>query len=369
MWSTTVRVKALLAASSAVLTAAACLATAGTAQAHGRTDHSPRPAHAGGVCSSSVRIAGFSDALDKTTFGGSPFIGISDLAVDEHGTLDALSDRSALFTLKGHTLDKLQPEKVTELADEKGQPLDSEALVIDRDGTRLVTSEVEPSIRRYSHDGSRILDRLPVPQELKVAPAGRSEPNSSFEGLAFQHGGRTLVASMESALADDDRNTVRFQTWQRTGKGNDFELGPQYAYRVDTDDSGSILGVSDLADTGDGRMLVVERSFTAGVGNTVRLYLTDFSGATDVSHVDRLTGQKSVRPLHKTLLADIADCPTLGATAKEPQPTGLLDNIEAMAVTGHAPGGRLRVLLASDDNANPVQITRFYDMTVKLPKH
>ncbi|MGW3622640.1 hypothetical protein [Streptomyces sp. NPDC000880] len=45
---------------------------------------------------------------------------------------------------------------------------------------------------------------------------------------------------------------------------------------------------------------------------------------------------------------------------KQPSPIPLLDNIEALAVTSHGPGGRLRLLLASDDNQNASQITRLY---------
>lgn len=364
------RVKALLAGSSVVLTAAACLAVAGPAQAHGgRPGHPPTvPPASAGRCSAHVAIDGFSDALDKTTFQGT-FVGnFSALAPDAHGTLDALSDRSSLFTLSGRTLGDLRPEKVVQLADENGQQLDSEALAVDRDGTRLITSEVEPSIRRYSRDGSTILGSLPVPQELKVAPAGRATGNLTFEGLTFQPGGRTLVASMEGALSGDDPTTVRFQTWQRDRDGRDFTLGRQYAYHVDTDTHGTVLGVSDIAATGDGRLLVLERGYTSGVGNTVRLYLADLSHATDVSGVTDLTGQPSVRLAHKTLLADIGDCPSLGATAKQPQPNPLLDNIEGIAVTGHAPGGRLRLLLVSDDNQGATQVTRFYALTARLPR-
>jgi hypothetical protein len=76
-----------------------------------------------------------------------------------------------------------------------------------------------------------------------------------------------------------------------------------------------------------------------------------------------------VKCVRKTLLADIADCPSLGAPAKQPQPNLLLDNIEALAVTSRAHGGRLRVLLASDDSQNAVQTTRLYRLTVTLPHH
>lgn len=316
-----------------------------------------RPVNA---CSPAVNIDGFSDALDKTTFDG-VFVGnLSALAVDTDGHIAALGDRSSLYSLDARTR---QPVGVVNLADENGQPLDSEALVIDRDGTRLITSEIEPSIRRYTRDG-KIIGRLPVPDALRVAPAGRATTNLTFEGLTLRPGGRTLVASMEGALSGDGADLVRFQTWQRKGLSRDFGLSAQYAYQVD-----SGLGVSDITSTPDGRLLVLERGFTAGVGNTVRLYLADLRHATDVSRTETLTGRPGVRLIGKTLLADLGKCPSLGATAKQPQPNPLLDNIEGITVTGRAPGGGLRLLLTSDDNQSATQITRLYSLTATLPRH
>ncbi|HZF89930.1 esterase-like activity of phytase family protein, partial [Streptomyces sp.] len=294
-------------------------------------------------------------ALDKTTYEGT-FVGnFSGLAPDRDGTLAAVSDRSVLFSLDGRTL---EPRGTLPLADENGAALDSEGLVVDRDGTYLVSSETEPSVRRHSRDG-RVLDRLPVPDALRVAPAGRAPVNGTFEGLTMTRDGRTLVASMEYALGGDSAGIVRVQTWRRTHDDR-FRPAAQYAYRTDPG-----LGVPEITATPDGRLLVLERGFTAGVGNTVRLYLADPRHATDVSGVEHLTGQDGVRPVRKTLLADLADCPDLGATAKQPQPNPLLDNIEAMAVTGRF-HGRLNVLLASDDNQNPAQTTRFYVLRVRL---
>ena len=60
------------------------------------------------------------------------------------------------------------------------------------------------------------------------------------------------------------------------------------------------------------------------------------------------------------------NCPSLGATAKQPQPNPLLDNIEGMVITG-VTHGALRVLLVSDDNQNAVQTTRFYFLKVRTP--
>lgn len=342
------RLRTVLATATAGLAAATCLTAAGPANAHATSSGR----HA---CSPSVSIDRYSDTLDKTTYEGT-FVGnLSALAVVRDGSLAALSDRSALFGLNGRTL---APKQVVPLADESGAALDSEGLVIDRDGTRLISSETEPSVRRFSRDG-RILDRLTVPDALKVAPAGRAVSNGTFEGLTLLPGGRTLLASMEYALTGDRADIARFQTWNRI-KGGHFEPGRQYAYRADTG-----LGVPEVQATPDGRLLVLERGFTAGVGNTVRLYLADPRGATDTSGVDKLTGQDGVRLIKKTLLADIVNCPSLGATAGQPQPNPLLDNIEGMAVTGYSKG-RLEVLLVSDDNQNAVQTTRFYHLRVRI---
>lgn len=343
---------AALAAATAMTAAAPATATPATAAPTTSAAAIPATSHA---CSPSVSIDRFSDALDKTTYEGT-FVGnFSALAVDRDGSLAALEDRSSLFDLDARTL---RPKRVVQLADEKGAALDSEGLVVDRDGTRLITSETEPSIRRYSRDGT-ILDRLPVPSSLLVAPAGRATSNQTFEGLTFLPGGRTLLASMENAISGDSTDLVRFQTWTRT-RGNHFRLGAQYAYRIDAG-----LGVPEVQATPDGHLLVLERGFTAGVGNTVRLYLADPRRATDTSGIENLTGQAGVRVIKKRLLADIADCPSLGATAKQPQPNPLLDNIEGMTITGHD-HGRLKVLLVSDDNQGATQTTRFYYLRVRV---
>ncbi|MFI8945161.1 esterase-like activity of phytase family protein [Streptomyces sp. NPDC053750] len=320
-----------LATLTAALSAAGCLTVVGPAAAQERPPRND--------CSPSVSLTGFSDALDKTTYADTYVGNLSALARDGRGSLAALSDRSALFRLDARTL---EPRGVIPLADENGAALDAEGLVVDRDGTYLVSSETEPSIRRYSRTG-KILDRLPVPDDLRTAPAGRARANGSFEGLTLLPGGRTLLASMEYPLVGDPADLVRFQTWQRTGRG-DFRLGAQYTYRTD-----SGLGVPEVTATPDGRLLVLERGFTSGVGNTVRLYLADRRGTT----------------LGKTLLADLAACPSLGATAEQPQPNPLLDNFEGMTVTGRS-RGRLDVLIVSDDNQNAVQTTRFLRLRVRV---
>ncbi|MEU0002890.1 esterase-like activity of phytase family protein [Streptomyces sp. NPDC006314] len=348
------RLGTVLATLTAGLAAATCLTAAGPASAGPAHAKNSAPAHA---CSPYVSLDRFSDVLDKTTYDGTFAGNFSALAVDRDGSLAALGDRSSLFRLDARTL---RPKAAAHLADEKGADLDSEGLVVDdRDGTRLISSETEPSVRRYARDGE-ILERLPVPSSLLVTPAGRATANQTFEGLTLLPGGHRLLASMEYAISGDSPGIVRFQTWQRT-RGGRFRLAAQYAYRTDAG-----LGVPEVQATPDGRLLVLERGFTSGVGNTVRLYLADLRHATDTGGIENLTGRPDVHLVRKTLLTDIATCPSLGATAKQPQPNPLLDNIEGMTVTGHDRTGRLKVLLVSDDNQNATQTTRFYFLRVRV---
>lgn len=317
----------------------------------------PSPAAATGPapCSPAVSIDGFSDTLETATIDGRPVANLSGLAARPDGTVLALSDRSVLFTLDAAAE---RPLAARPLADRTGGRLDSEALTVDTDGTLLVTSETGPSVGRYTPDG-RWVEDLPVPAPLRVAPAGRATENQTFEGLALQPDGRTLVASMEGPTAGDDSGLVRIATWIRERPGAEFRPSAQYALRPDPG-----LGVSELAPTGDGRLLVLERGYAVGAGSTVHLALADPAGAADVAGVDRLPADAPT--VRTTTLANLADCPSLGAIAHQPQANPLLDNIEGMTITGRTPDGALCLLLVSDDNEHANQITRTYRLTARL---
>ncbi|MEU2288362.1 esterase-like activity of phytase family protein [Streptomyces sp. NPDC013178] len=333
-----------------------------TAPAEATTGPAPADLSTGGAsttdrCSPTVGINGFDDSLDGTVLDGMPVANLSALARTYHGFDLALSDRSVLFTWDPVTR---RPSSAVVLADADGKALDSEAVTADRDGSVLIASETGPSVLRFARDG-RLLGKLPVPDALRTAPAGRARTNGSFEGLAMQPDGRTLVASMEDALTGDGPDWRRFQTWSRGAVGG-WRLSAQYAYRADPG-----MGVSDITPVRDGRLLVLERSLDPA-RPAVRLLVADLRGATDVSAAPVIEDGSPVEPVRKTLLADIAACPSLGAPSKVPLPNPLLDNIEGLMVTGGHPRLGLRVLMVSDNNESALQTTRVYDLRVVLPR-
>ena len=335
---------------------------------------SAAPTGVGGACSSRVSLRGFDDELDKTTFDGQPVSELSGLdwtndtlaSVGLGGQLLAVDDSSYLWTLSLHTNGSgsisAKPVSVAPILDENGNILDPEAIAVDRDGTRLITSENEPSVRRYDRNGN-VLASLPVPARFRTTPAGQAPVNGSFEGLTLLPGDHSLIATMEQPLsgdADADGNGLhRFLRWDR-GADGEFHVAKQYAFTVDKG-----LAISDVKAISPTKLLVIERGWTSTAGNTVRLYEADLAGAQDVSDVDSLA-TTPVRQVRGTLLADLVNCPTDGATNPGTQTNPLLDNIEGAAFGRYLPNGRRELILVSDDNGNSTEVTRLYDFSVRV---
>ncbi len=110
-------------------------------------------------------------------------------------------------------------------------------------------------------------------------------------------------------------------------------------------------GLPEMLALDDRRLLMLERGFSQGAGVTIKLFIAEFDGATDVAGMPALAG-RSYTPMKKTLLLDLE---TLGIK---------LDNMEGLTFGPTLPDGRRILVLVSDNNFNRTQITLFLAFAV-----
>ncbi len=328
------------------------------------------PTATGATCGAGVDLLGFSDALDGARFADTAVGGLSALAYDAaSGSYRSVVDNEGetparVYTLTipltGTGLGTPAITGIMPLRDAAGTPFtgrtsDNEGLALLPRGELLVASETEPSIRRFGPEGV-LRGELPVPPRFLVAPRGEATNNLTFESLALTPGGARLYTATEGPLRADGftadlRGRLRILHYGRAA-GGDFAPDAQFFYLAEP-----AQGVSDIVALNDTDLLVLERGFIPGRGNTVRVFRVSTGGATDVTDRESLA-TAGVAPLVKTLLVDLATCPPGAARTPAQQPTPLLDNFEGLTLGPRLADGRQSLLLISDNNFGRDQVTR-----------
>jgi hypothetical protein len=220
---------------------------------------------------------------------------------------------------------------------------------------------VDPHVWEIDRDGS-FIRALPLPDKFRASPNERGiRRNLAFEGLAFSDDGATLYVATENALLQDGPIASLTASSPSRIIAYDFATGAVRAeYIVDVAPipvaprvSGGFAdnGISEILWLGEKRLLLLERSFAQGFGTTIKLFEVDLRGATDVSQMDSVAGRGYV-PAAKRLVLDLA---TLGIR---------LDNFEGMTFGPRLADGRRSLVLLSDDNFNPSQLTLFLAFAV-----
>ena len=324
-------------------------------------------------------------------FEGTTVGGLSSLAYDaRRDVYYAISDDQAnvrYYTLTVDVADgELSPGDVTVvdvtfLRGPDGQPfatgsLDPEGLTLTRRGTLVVTSEgfaepggrvVMPFVREFSLAGAQLRD-LAVPSAFAPVPGVHGVRNNlGFESAAVTPDGNVLFVGAENALVQDgpaatltngSRSRI-LQYDERRGtvaKQFTYDNGP-VAEAPNPAGQFTVNGLVELLPFDRRHLLAMERSFSVGAGNTVRLYDVDLSRATDVGEVDDLDQVRRLRPAGKRLAYDFDE-------------TGLtLDNLEGMTLGprlgGHGPHGKggpghgQALVVVSDNNFTPGQVSQF----------
>jgi len=241
---------------------------------------------------------------------------------------------------------------------------DGEAVARVGDELYVVTIESAARIERFDRTG-KYLGTLPLPARF----AAHAVPNKGLESLTVAPSGRVLFTANEAALDTDGPRAsasagtrVRIVRMPLAGGGQVEER----AYRTEPVGAGQGggMGVSDLAALSDDELLVLERGYQPGYGNTVRIFRTDLRSAADVSALDALGAEAPV--LTKTLVVDLATLPSQGVSHHSPQPNPVLENYESLALGPTRPDGKRIVLLASDDNESADQRPRVLVLALAL---
>ena len=342
-----------------------------------------------------LRLLAHGSLPSGTEFKGTLVGGLSGLAYDAPNNLwYALSDdRSRHAPARCYVLrlppfaagQPLRPEwvDVITLRGADGRPfarqqVDPEALALrpgsgGQPATLLWASEgnirarIAPALYESALDG-RLLRQLPLPAHLREIGRLRRGPrnNETLEGLALAPDGRHAWAAMEGALAQD-RGTASPAAPPGPCRITRFDLASgradrQVAYLPEPEPFGPAMphgvadsGVSEILLRDERHVWVLERAWSLATGVSVRLYEADLDAASNTLGTDTLRAGR-YRPASKRLLLDLKH-------------SGLphVDNFEAMAWGPPQPSGARTLVMCSDDNFNPLQVTQFAGFEVASP--
>ncbi|MEL6381247.1 MAG: esterase-like activity of phytase family protein [Cyanobacteria bacterium J06626_18] len=318
--------------------------------------------------------------------------GLSGLAYDADNDLYyAISDdRSQINPARYYTLDidlsdgslddgDVTFTDVTTLLGADGEPypeasLDPEGIGLTNDGTLYISSEgdanalVAPFLNEFSLDGQQLTE-LPVDDKF-VPTADQSSGirnNLAFESVTLTPDGASLYTATEGALFQDGPEaTVDNGSLSRIVQ-YDLETGEavaEFVYEVepvpeepipaDTFNTNGLVELLAIDD--DGKLLALERGFSVGQGNTVKLFEIKTQDATNVIDDLMLSDADDFTAVTKTELLDVeAD---LGIAP---------DNLEALAFGPTLADGRQSLIIASDNNFNANgQFTQFLAFAVEV---
>jgi hypothetical protein len=210
---------------------------------------------------------------------------------------------------------------------------------------------------------------LPGHWRLPARPhRARQGPRSglTLEAMGLSTNGQTLWLAMESALKQDGAPPgagragapVRIAAYDIATRRPLREI----AYEPDALPAGLWLlpsralgGVSDILADGSDHLLVLERQYAPQHGFGARIYRMDTQDPSNTLDMETLVpGQ--FRAARKTLLLDLAQ---LGLRS--------VDNLEGMSWGAPLADGRRVLLLVSDDNFNPAQVTQLIALATCAP--
>lgn len=213
---------------------------------------------------------------------------------------------------------------------------------------------VNPFVQEMTLEGGYIRE-FKLPKKYLVGAEKGIRDNMAFEALTVAGDKMSIFVATEGPLIQDGEEAdiksgavVRLLQFDiKTGQAIHEYVYATEPVQKETLPIGnfSVNGVVDILAVKGSQYIVVERSFSLGVGNSVRLYLIDLAGATDVLGLESLKGT-NYKTVAKKLLLDLGE---LDLT---------IDNIEGITFGKDLKDGRGSLILVSDNNFSSRQITQ-----------
>ena len=155
------------------------------------------------------------------------------------------------------------------------------------------------NLRQFSGAGTH-LSELPIPPRFLVGTN-----NFSLESLALSPAGQSLFtanerplpaveASPEDGQTADLRNRIRILRYEHRDDGG-FVPAAQFYYATEPERAPGDVGVVDLIAVSETTLLVLERGFVDGQGNTVRLFRVSLEACRTLRRRPRWLRQSSCR--------------------------------------------------------------------------
>lgn len=331
----------------------------------------------------SLQFAGEYVIPTGTQFDGVEFGGISGIDYDQatNRYIAISDDRSEKAPARFYELSidatasgigGVKVEKTVTLKDKNGEAfaaksVDPESVRLGGDGIYWSSEgdakqPLPPFVRVAGRDGSFVREfELPAGFAPAADKSSGIRDNLAFEAMALLPGGDLMVGT-ESALNQDGpiagliRGTLSRMIRYDAASG---KPKAEYAYAIEPIPQAPVpekgwadSGVSEMLALDDHRLLVIERGFSQGFGNSVKVFMIDTDGATDISAIPSLA--KTDAPVVPVRKAQVLDMRAIGLAP---------DNIEAVTFGKGSDGSDLLIFVA-DNNFSKDQKTQFIAFNV-----
>lgn len=272
----------------------------------------------------------------------------------------------------------------TTLLTETGKPfpknsLDPEGITFFKNSVFIASEgnlyqNISPFIQEFSLDG-KILRTLPIPEKFFDGNGNKNRgvrSNLAFESLTVTPDKTHLFTANENALIQDGEiATLEQGTFSRILRYNLQTNQPdaEFLYITDPLANSSFIaeqynrqGLVDLLAIDESHLISLERSFSLGLGYTIKLFLVSLEKADNIQELPSLKEiNTEIIPTEKTLLLNLS---RLNIS---------IDNIEGLTWGSSLPETGRSLILISDNNFTTLQTTqiialRLNHLTVVSPE-